>query len=291
MPRQAHDLLDQRSGTPARSGSRMRWANSGICDISCRRPSAKRLCMRLAMWSIWLSGSPSALPTSRMALGVAVLDEVADHRRAARWCRSRRRAGTSRSRASRPKSRSTSGTSLAGRSSLRKRSTARSYLIGSMPERPSRIADQGADGRAAAAHGQVVLVGVAEDVPEAEEEAGALAGLDQRELLLEPGLGRALAVCLSDCPVLLLREVVDGFSQELVGVAAVAGVVVGELVGQVAREVEAATALGDASGVLDRFRQVGEEALHLSRRLEVELGVGAQMRAGLPRGSCDAGRR
>ena len=43
-----------------------------------------------------------------------------------------------------------------------------------------QVADQRADGGAAAAHRQVVLVGVAEDVPEAQEEAGAAAGLDQR---------------------------------------------------------------------------------------------------------------
>src|SRR3990170_1353172 len=137
-------------------------------------------------------------------------------------------------------------------------------------------ADQGADGGAATAGRHLALVGVAQQVPEAKEEAGAFALTDQVELLIQP----VLAPCWQGRTVVSARQAVARIAQKLVSAAAIRHLVVREDVGQVARKVEA-TAFGDANRVVERLRQVGEEALHLRGRLQVELRVGTQMGSSL----------
>src|SRR5688572_19375268 len=105
-------------------------------------------------------------------------------------------------------------------------------------------------------------MGVTEDVPQPKEEARPFAGLDEGKLLLQP-CKDVLRQFADDRPVLLLRQVIGGFSQERVRTegrssgapGSLARVVVGELVAEVTREVEAAAALGDAGSVFDRLGQ------------------------------------
>src|SRR3990172_11695592 len=79
-------------------------------------------------------------------------------------------------------------------------------------------------------------MGVSQDLPEAQEEAGAFALTDQVELLIQP----VLRPLRKGGTVVSARQPVAGVAQVLVGAAAVARFVVWEDVAQVTREVEVA---------------------------------------------------
>src|SRR4051812_37321230 len=97
-------------------------------------------------------------------------------------------------------------------------------------------------------------MGVPQDVPQTQEEARTFAGLDQTKFFLDSVLCLFVRLCRGEFDVRLLSELPDEVTQELIGATPIAGVVIRELVAQVTRQVEAATALGNAQGVLSCLR-------------------------------------
>ena len=127
------------------------------------------------------------------------------------------------------------------------------------------------------------LLGQKGDLAVEQQKSGQVEPLDQAELLGQATLhlcGNALVPPNGPLPAELFqvaqRRAARGHRR------------VGQAVAQVGAEVEAAL-LGHAQGVGHRLGALGEEALHLRGRLQVQMVVGPQMGQGLVDGGIEPG--